>query len=122
MAAHNELGKQGEAYAAEYLLKNGYLILEKCWRHHHLELDIIAYKAPFLVVVEVKTRTTASFASPDDTVSNRKLNRIYCATEMYMAIKKIPWEVRYDLITVITAVEPWEVEHIEDAFYPFMNT
>lgn len=122
MAAHNELGKQGEAYAAEYLLNNGYLILDKGWRHHHLELDIIAYKAPFLVVVEVKTRTTASFASPDDTMSNRKLNRIYSATDMYMAIKKIPWEVRYDLITVVTAEEPWEVEHIEDAFYPFMNT
>lgn len=121
MAQHNLLGKQGEDFAAAFLIQNGYLILERCWTYRHLELDIIAFKDNLLVVVEVKTRATASYADPDDTISNAKLRKIYDATEHYMELKNIPWEVRYDLITVIAAGDPWGIEHLEGAFYPLMN-
>ncbi len=121
MAQHNLLGRQGEDFAAAFLIQNGYLILERGWTHRHLELDIIAFKDNLLVVVEVKTRATASYADPDDTISNAKLRKIYDATEHYMELKNIPWEVRYDLITVIAAGDPWGIEHLEGAFYPFMN-
>jgi putative endonuclease len=122
MAQHNLLGKQGEDFAAAFLIQNGYLILERGWTYRHLELDIIAFKDNLLVVVEVKTRATASYADPDDTISNAKLRKIYDATEHYMELKNIPWEVRYDLITVIAAGDPWGIEHLEGAFYPFMSS
>lgn len=122
MAQHNLLGKQGEDFAAAFLIQNGYLILERGWTYRHLELDIIAFKDNLLVVVEVKTRATASYADPDDTISNAKLRKIYDATERYMELKKVPHEVRYDLITVIAAGDPWGIEHLEGAFYPFMNS
>jgi putative endonuclease len=121
MAQHNLLGKQGENFAAAFLIQNGYLILERGWTYRHLELDIIAFKDNLLVVVEVKTRATASYADPDDTISNAKLRKIYDATEHYMELKNIPWEVRYDLITVIASGDPWGIEHLEGAFYPFMS-
>ena len=121
MAEHNELGKEGEQIAINYLRKNGYLILEHNWTWHHLELDIIACKGALLVIVEVKTRSMSQYADPDDTVSNKKLRKIYEATDMYMELKNIPWEVRYDLITVIYHGKTWTIDHIEEAFYPFMN-
>ena len=42
MAKHNELGKQGEEIAAQYLIEKGYEILERNWRNRHKEIDIIA--------------------------------------------------------------------------------
>jgi putative endonuclease len=120
MAEHNILGKKGEEIAVAYLIKNGYLVLETGWTWQHLELDIIAFKQDLLVIVEVKTRSSQMYADPDDTISNKKLRKIYDATDKYMDLKKIPWEVRYDLITIIDHGETWAVDHIEDAFYPFV--
>ena len=42
MAKHNELGKQGEEIAAQYLIEKGYEIVERNWRNKHKEIDIIA--------------------------------------------------------------------------------
>ncbi len=121
MAEHNLLGKKGEDIAAAYLIKNGYHILERSWKYKYLELDIIATYDNRLVVVEVKTRSQSQHADPDDTVSKKKLLQIYECTDIYMELKGISSEVRYDLITIIDHGDTHTLEHIEDAFYPFMN-
>lgn len=56
MAAHNDLGRKGEEKAVEYLVREGYVVLERNWRLKHRELDVICLKGDLLVVVEVKTR------------------------------------------------------------------
>jgi putative endonuclease len=122
MAQHNDLGKQGENIACEHLINNGYFILDRSWTYQKAELDIVALKENTLIVIEVKTRHSYHHADPDDTVSNKKLLQIYNATDQYMEVKKIPWEVRYDLITIIFHGDSWTIDHIEDAFYPFMKT
>lgn len=54
MAAHNDLGRKGEEKAVEYLVREGYVVLERNWRLKHRELDVICLKGDLLVVVEVK--------------------------------------------------------------------
>nr|HRC92968.1 YraN family protein [Bacteroidia bacterium] len=39
---HYELGREGENMAVEYLVANGYQIVERNWRFGKLEIDIIA--------------------------------------------------------------------------------
>ena len=56
MAAHNDLGRKGEEKAVEYLVREGYVVLECNWRFKHRELDVFCLKGDLLVVVEVKTR------------------------------------------------------------------
>ena len=56
MAAHNELGAQGEYEALLYLTKQGYTLLAHNWRVGHLELDIVAEQWGEIVFVEVKTQ------------------------------------------------------------------
>lgn len=121
MAFHNILGKRGEDEAAKFLLKTGYTILERSWKWKHLEIDIIAQKDNILVVVEVKSRSSAQYADPDDLLSKYKLRCLYDITERYMEVSHCTLEVRYDLITVIDHGATVSVEHIEDAFYPFMS-
>ena len=44
MAQHNELGKKGEQLAVDFLLNNGYDIVERNYRFDKAEVDIIAQK------------------------------------------------------------------------------
>ena len=37
MAAHNDLGRKGEEKAVEYLVREGYVVLERNWRLKHRE-------------------------------------------------------------------------------------
>jgi putative endonuclease len=73
MAEHNDLGKQGEALAVEFLQKNGYTILETNWTFQKAEVDIIARKNNVLAVVEVKTRSSIDFGLPQDFVNPKKI-------------------------------------------------
>ncbi len=122
MSSHIDLGKKGEEIACEFLRKSGYLILNKNWFYQKAELDIVAYKNNTLVIVEVKTRSVHYHADTDDLISNKKLKLIYGAADRYIEVKNILWEVRYDFIVVIFHGDTWTIEHVEDAFYPFMNT
>ena len=122
MASHNDLGKKGEAIAFNFLKKQGYTILERNWVFGKGELDIVAIHDNHLVIVEVKTRSVYYHAETDDLLGKRKLHLLYETADKYVEMKNIEREVRYDLLIVIFHGDTWTVEHITDAFYPFMNT
>ena len=52
MANHNELGKKGEEFAIDFLVKAGYKILEKNYRFQKAEVDIIALKGLRMAVMQ----------------------------------------------------------------------
>jgi len=119
MAEHNELGKQGERLAMEYLLNKTYKIIELNWYFNKNEIDIIAEKDGFLVIVEVKTRSSFFEADPSLTVSTKKQKYLVKAANHYIIKNNIEKETRFDVITVIiTSIDYYNIEHIENAFYP----
>ena len=112
-------GKQGEDEAVSYLLKRNYEILERNWRSHRMEVDIIARDGSMLVIVEVKTRTSTKFGFPDETVTKSKQKLLAIAASDYLYEKKLDSECRFDIIAVTRkADQSWLVEHFEDAFFP----
>ncbi len=121
MAQHNKLGKKGEEIAADYLTGLGYKIIERNWRHEKDEIDIIALDDPFLVIVEVKTRSTAFFGDPDEAVDNKKEKFLVRAADAYVIKKDLFNEVRYDIVAIIIDGNKQTVKHIKDAFYPEME-
>ncbi len=121
MAQHNELGKEGEQVAASYLEKKGYQILEQNWLYNHKEIDLIAQKDEVLVIVEIKTRSTEEWEHPEEAVSNAKIRYLVDATEAYILDNDLDMEVRFDVIGVIPQGKEWQIEHIEEAFYPPVN-
>ena len=99
MAAHNELGKEGELLAANHLQSEGYVIRHRNWRCGHKELDIVAEKDGTLVFVEIR--------------------RIVSSADAYLRKYAIDLPVRFDLITIVTGENGLpRLRHIEDAFYP----
>ncbi|MCD7972993.1 MAG: YraN family protein [Candidatus Azobacteroides sp.] len=118
MARHNKTGEEGELRATLYLKEAGYHILHTNWRVGHYELDIVAEKDNQLVIVEVKTRTSLEFEIPEAAVGKGKIRRIVSAADEYMQINNMDLPVRFDIISIYKNNEKYEIEHIEDAFYP----
>ena len=114
MAQHNQLGKTGEERAAEYLISKGYIIRDINWRSGKMELDIVAYRDKTLVVVEVKTRKNNEFLRPEEAVTFRKIKNIIQATDAYIRMFDIPFDIRFDIITLVGENEDFQIEHIED--------
>ena len=121
MAIHNKLGIKGEQIALKYLQDKGYHILETNWRFGHLEVDIIAEHENQIVVIEVKTRSTDQWGTPDESVTNSKIKFLTSAIEVYLDQKNIDKEVRFDIISIVTDAHNNEINHIQEAFHPIAN-
>lgn len=119
MAYHNELGKYGEQLATDFLLKNGYEILERNFIFQKAEIDIIAQKEKELIIVEVKTRNSAFFGDPQDFVTTSKIKLLVKAANEYVISNNLDVEVRFDIISVIKNKNEEQLEHFENAFYHF---
>ena len=119
MAAHNELGKLGEQLATDYLIEKGYTILEQNWRNRFEEIDIIASKDQYLIIVEVKTRSNLHFGNPEDAVSLKKQRLLVNAAEVYINQKNSTLETRFDIISIVAHDENHAISHIMWAFSPF---
>ena len=119
MAQHNELGKKGEQLAIDYLLENGYVIVEKNYRFQKAEIDIIAQKESVLAVVEVKTRSTNYFGNPQDFVNPKKIKLLVSAIDNYVIERDLDIEIRFDIIAIIKEKSTFKIEHLKDAFLYF---
>lgn len=119
MAHHNQLGKKGEQLAVDFLLKNGYDIVERNYRFDKAEVDIIAQKNDILAIIEVKTRSTTDFGNPQDFVKPKQIQRLVKAVDEYVITNRLDVEVRFDIIAIVKEDKSFKIEHLEDAFYHF---
>jgi len=96
-----DLGALGEKIAAEHLANLGYLIRERNFRTREGEIDIIAEKDDFLVFVEVRTRRSQSFGTPEESVTARKRERLIALAQAYMEGRDdLPLSWRIDVVAV----------------------
>ncbi len=115
MAEHLEKGRKGEELAYNFLLKNGYKILERNWRYKHLEIDIIAKKQDLLHFIEVKTRKDKGLLSARESMSYKKQENILRAIEIYLSMHDVNCPAQLDLIAItIDENEEMSLEHIKD--------
>ena len=119
MAQHNDLGKQGEQLAVEFLQKKGYEILEINWTFQKAEVDIIAQKETILAIVEVKTRSTIDFGLPQDFVKPKKIQLLVKAVNEYVIANDLEVSVRFDIVAIHKEANEFIIEHLEDAFFYF---
>ena len=109
---NRELGNKGEDLACEYLVKNGYEIVERNKHFSKLcEVDIIAKLKNKYIFVEVKTRKSNSFGSPLEAVTKGKYNNIKTGVLSYLQENKIK-DYRIDVIG-ITLEPELKIEHIK---------
>jgi len=111
-----ELGRWGEDFATNFLLQNGYSLVERNVRFKKYEVDIIAEKDDELVVVEVKARNTAEIGEPWRAVTKSKQRQIITVADHYVQKNQIDKDVRFDIISIVHNSYRTNLEHIIGAF------
>jgi putative endonuclease len=71
-----ETGMLGERLACEFLGKNGYQIIETNYRCPDGEIDIITRQKDTLVFVEVRTKKSRKFGTPEESITPTKMERL----------------------------------------------
>jgi putative endonuclease len=105
-------GRRGEDLAHRFLREQGYTIVARNYRlaSGDAEADLIAWEQDTLVVVEVKSRTSADFGPPERAFDAEKHQHLLRAARQYARVRSVPMEnVRFDLVTVLL-IEPPELK------------
>jgi putative endonuclease len=96
-----ELGDIGEKLARNFIKKKGYKILDTNYRCREGEIDIIARKRDCLVFIEVRTKASIGFGSPEESVTFAKKEKLISSALTYMSEHRdLPESWRIDFIAV----------------------
>lgn len=115
-----KIGELGEDVACKYLIKKGFLILERNYTKKWGEIDIIAQKENILYFIEVKSKSVSSLdfisqkfeehgseiGRPEDNMHPWKLKRLSRVIQTYLIHNHIgnrTWQ--FDLLVVYLDLE-----------------
>ena len=117
--ARRRLGDLGEDQACSHRERLGHVVLERNWRHSHLEIDIISRDPEGLHFVEVKSRTAPVSAAPEENVTHLKQRRLVSAAHAYLE-EKHPGDVEvfFDIVTVVFDGGRTDITYYKQAFIP----
>jgi len=96
-----DVGVLGEKLAKNFLKKKGYRIRETNFRCRHGEIDIIAEKKDCLMFIEVRTKTSTDFGSPEESVTFAKKEKLIASALAYRNVhQNLPLSWRIDFVAV----------------------
>lgn len=110
------MGRRGEDLAHRYLEGHGLRVVARNYRAPGGagEIDLVARDGETIVFVEVKSRATDEFGSPDRAVGPDKERHLLRAALDYVHRAEADWEtVRFDIVNVVFASPP-AIEHRRD--------
>lgn len=116
---NKDIGSFGEDLSINYLIDNGYYILEKNYRNKIGEIDVICKKNNLLIFIEVKSRYTNSYGFPIESVTYYKRKQIIKVSMLYIILNKYNnFNIRYDVIEVFFNKnnDLFNINHTTDAF------
>lgn len=118
LTAEAALGRKGEDLAHRYLRSSGYQVVARNYRPgSDSEIDIVARHAGKLVFVEVKSRSSADYGSPDRAIDIEKQRHIVRAARSFITRSGDAWStVRFDTVAIVFS-EPPAISHYSDVFF-----
>lgn len=97
----SRMGHWGEKLACQFLREKGYAILATNYRCPWGEVDIVARDEEDLVFVEVRTRRSAGYGTPEESLTPAKVRRLLATAQDYLqnhADAQASW--RIDLVCI----------------------
>lgn len=113
-------GRRGEDLAHRFLRREGFTIVARNYRPRAGagEIDLIAWEKDRLAFVEVKTRATGDFGSPEAAVDSEKQVYLERAARDYARRAGVDWgSVRFDIVGILLTAPP-AITLFRDAFRP----
>jgi putative endonuclease len=121
MDNNQEIGRWGEEFAAAYLERIGYSILERNFFTREGEIDLVACREEqgtrTLIFVEVKTRTSEKFGYPEEAFTRKKWEHLRKAIDHYLESRPddcAGWQVDVIAVQKFRHNHSAEIEHFEN--------
>jgi len=96
-----DTGILGEKLAQDFLKKQGYRIIETNYRCPEGEIDIIAKHKDYLVFIEVRTKKSLEFGSPEESITPAKMERLRNSAMHYQQTHhNLPLLCRIDVVAI----------------------
>ena len=96
-----DTGNLGEKFARDFLKKRGYRIVETNYRCPQGEIDIVARHKDTLAFIEVRTKTSLEFGSPEESITSTKRNHLRTVAYHYQqSHRNLPQQWRIDFVAV----------------------
>lgn len=110
-------GRTGEDTAILELKKKGYKLLEKNYRSHFGEIDIIAEDGDIIAFIEIKTRRSDSYGEPGLSITKQKKERMYKTSLAYLIRNGMTSRrCRFDVVLIIRYRNKDDIQVVKDAF------
>jgi len=93
-------GAHYEDLALQFLLQQGLKLIERNYRCHSGELDLLMQEKGALIIVEVRYRKNNRYGSALESVTKTKQARIIAATKHYIMTHKINQPIRFDVVAI----------------------
>ena len=116
---HLQTGKAGEEAALFHLRRHGFTVVAQGWHSGRApgDLDLVAWEAGTLCFIEVKTRTSRTFASAESAVDPHKRKMLRRLARHYLRQMPDNLSTRFDIVSVYQLPgEPSEFELFRNAF------
>ncbi len=118
--ARINLGRRGEALAAEKLAALGYQLVVRNYRCAAGEIDLIARQGDTWVFVEVRTRRGRAFGTPEESLTPRKRQHLIAAAQTYLQENNLldaNWRIDWVAVELSPRGDLLRVDIIENAIH-----
>jgi putative endonuclease len=116
MNSDHALGRRGEDIAHRFLQRTGIVVVDRNYRMSSGagEVDLVGWEGDTLVFVEVKSRQTDEYGTPDRAIGLQKQSSLIRTAREYARHAEVPWDqIRFDVVTVVFSTPP-KVSHLKD--------
>jgi len=113
-----DTGILGEKLAKDFLKKRGYRIYETNYRCPEGEVDIVARHKDSLVFIEVRSKRSLEFGSPEESITPTKMERLRAVAAHYRQThNNLPslWRIDVVAVEIDRKGKPLRIEIIENA-------
>jgi putative endonuclease len=122
MTKRSELALTGETLAAAYLEKNNCSVVARNYRCRYGEIDVIALDGMELIFAEVKTRSSGSLRTAEESVTALKQTKLTKSAHMFLQENGLYNQLscRFDVIAVMydPQSDTYSIHQIRNAFLP----
>ncbi len=117
MTVNKALGEKGERLAMWYLRLKGYKIIARNFSSPSGEIDLIAKDKDTLVFVEVRSKSSIEYGRPEETVDQRKQQKIKQTARYYLhQTHQEDIYCRFDVVAIVWQGRRTEITLYQDAF------
>lgn len=109
-----KIGSLYEEIASEYLMNNGFSILEHNYRCKIGEIDIIACKDNIIRFIEIKYRKNTEYGYALEAVSKNKQLKIMKTAQWYINEKHLGEDVNYSFDVI--AIQGNDIQYLFNCF------